>query len=542
MLTREDLTAGELAERLTPAGIRLLAGPAGTVVRSATCTVHDPLDALPPGAAGVLLGVGVPEAQAEELLRDAGACGFDAVVLRREQLTEPETRVAAEAGIAVLGAHPEMAWLQVERVVSSVLTGSARSGDGGPATDLFDFANSVAAIVGGAVSIEDLGQRVLAYSTVEGQVIDEDRRVSILGRQVPVLPENDAQYAAVLAGDGPVHIEGVGVALDRLAVAIRLGQEVLGTIWIVDADGSLDREAGSMLQRAAELAAVQLLQVRTAAAFESERRSSLVRTVIRGGAEARVATQRLGLSVAGPFVVLTFVGEIAPGVDDEARPDVPRLRWQRFLTMVQGYATGWIPAAGVDVDGGAVYVLLHGQDARDAGRTVEVAEVLVARAAAWELGVRAGIGSVVESPEQVRESRLEADALGQVADEERGTAVLSADRDHGVLALWWLRRAVTDRPGVLSPSVVRLWEHDARHATDFVGTWAVWFAHGMDTARSAAALSIHPNTLRYRLRRAAEISGLTGRPDDLLVAWLTVRLAGQGGSEGSLALGARARG
>ncbi len=525
MFVREDVTAGELAHRLEAAGLELLAGPAGAVVRSASCTVNEPLAALPKNAAGVLLGVGVADVNAAQLVRDARSCGFDAVVLHRTGVTAEVIDTADEVGLAVLGAEPAMAWLQVERVVSSVLTGSARSTDGGPGSDLFDFANSVASVVGGAVSIEDLSQRVLAYSTLDGQPIDDDRRDSILGRQVPDLPENDAQYAAVLGAGGPVHISGVGAALDRWAVAIRLGAETLGTLWVVDTGQSVPDDGPAMLQRAAELAAVLMLQARTAAAFESERRSALVRTILVGGAEARGAAERLGLDLTGPFVAMTFVGEAHPDEDGEGPgPEVVRLRWQRFLTMVRGYTAGWIPAVGLHAEAGAIDLLLHGDESRDSSRVVANAEVLIERALAWGLRVRAGIGSVVEAPERVRESRMEAEALTQIDDGRRGGRVLHAERDHGVLALWWLRQTVRDRPGIASPHVRRLLEHDARHGSDFVKTWVTWFDHAMDTASSAAALSVHPNTLRYRLRRATEISGLTGDPDDLLVAWLTARL------------------
>jgi len=43
-------------------------------------------------------------------------------------------------------------------------------------------------MVGGAAAIEDPYLRVLAYSTLPGQPIDEHRRQGILGLQVPLRP------------------------------------------------------------------------------------------------------------------------------------------------------------------------------------------------------------------------------------------------------------------------------------------------------------------------------------------------------------------
>lgn len=54
----------------------------------------------------------------------------------------------------------------------------------------------------------------------------------------------------------------------------------------------------------------------------------------------------------------------------------------------------------------------------------------------------------------------------------------------------------------------RLEDHDDRAGSDLLRTVEVWCASGFDVARSAGALHVHVNTLRYRLRRAGEVSGL----------------------------------
>ena len=56
--------------------------------------------------------------------------------------------------------------------------------DGVPMGDLFALANAIAAMVGGAVTIEDPQSYVLAYSSAD-LPIDEARREVILGRRVP---------------------------------------------------------------------------------------------------------------------------------------------------------------------------------------------------------------------------------------------------------------------------------------------------------------------------------------------------------------------
>lgn len=67
----------------------------------------------------------------------------------------------------------------------------------------------------------------------------------------------------------------------------------------------------------------------------------------------------------------------------------------------------------------------------------------------------------------------------------------------------------------------RLEEHDARTSGELVATLRAWCAVGGDVATAAAVLHVHTNTLRYRLRRAAEISGLDlDRPRHVLALQL----------------------
>ena len=73
---------------------------------------------------------------------------------------------------------------------------------GVPLGDLFALSNAIAGVVGGAVTIEDPGRRVLAYSTLGDQPIDAARRGSILGRQVPDSPGMRTLYRQVFSTHG----------------------------------------------------------------------------------------------------------------------------------------------------------------------------------------------------------------------------------------------------------------------------------------------------------------------------------------------------
>lgn len=67
----------------------------------------------------------------------------------------------------------------------------------------------------------------------------------------------------------------------------------------------------------------------------------------------------------------------------------------------------------------------------------------------------------------------------------------------------------------------RLQEHDARSGGDLVASLTAWCRAGFDVPSAASVLHVHVNTLRYRLRRATEISGLdVTRPRQLLALQL----------------------
>jgi len=70
----------------------------------------------------------------------------------------------------------------------------------------------------------------------------------------------------------------------------------------------------------------------------------------------------------------------------------------------------------------------------------------------------------------------------------------------------------------------RLREYDAQHGSDFARTLGMWLAKNGDTTATSTALSLHPNTLRYRLRRVGEIAGIDlCDPDVRVLAQLLFR-------------------
>ncbi|GAA3206027.1 helix-turn-helix domain-containing protein [Nonomuraea roseoviolacea] len=63
--------------------------------------------------------------------------------------------------------------------------------------------------------------------------------------------------------------------------------------------------------------------------------------------------------------------------------------------------------------------------------------------------------------------------------------------------------------------------HDVEHGTLYAPTILAYLDANSDVAAASLRLSVHPNTVRYRLARAQEIFGFDlSDPDERLVLWL----------------------
>jgi len=118
-----------------------------------------------------------------------------------------------------------------------------------------------------------------------------------------------------------------------------------------------------------------------------------------------------------------------------------------------------------------------------------------------------GIGGRCAADELPRSFAEAARAL-RIRTDSRQPLGLSNHDDLGLL-----RILDTSEDGVRLTRYIHEWlgvliENDAQHRTDLVQTLAAYFDSGGNYDRTSALLVIHRSTLRYRLRRIRELSGL----------------------------------
>ncbi|MFN2537870.1 MAG: PucR family transcriptional regulator, partial [Mycobacteriales bacterium] len=226
-------------------------------------------------------------------------------------------------------------------------------------------------MVGGAVAIEDPQRRVIAYSSLSHQPIDETRRQGILGRKVPHDEGDDELYRQLQRAPGVMRVPGSGDVLPRLAVAIRAGTELLGSLWVVEGT-PLGPDAEHALNDAGRLAALHVLRARASADVERRVRSELLRGLLDGRTSPEVAAVRLGLEVTARVAVLGFSlpePQATEKLDTDAVAD-----------LVQLQCTALRRRSSVLVQLSTVYALLPLDEDISRSRLRQLAESVVERA------------------------------------------------------------------------------------------------------------------------------------------------------------------
>ena len=498
--------------------------------------IHDPVDDPLFPQHAIVLGVGVADsAQLAALLRELAGRDVAAVVVRSPVDVTEEVREAA-GDVVVLGLARGATWTQLAALLRSLLAEddfgeiSVETLGGLPSGDLFAVANAIAALLDAPVTIEDRSTRVLAFSGRQDEA-DPSRAETILGRQVP------ERYARVLTelgvfrdlyrDDRPVVVDpvtlGEGVTTQRVAIGVRAGDEVLGSIWAA-MDGPLTAERTATLRDAAKLVALHLLRVRAGADVQRRLRAELVSTALEGGAGAREALARLGL--AGQSVgVLAAAPTAAP--DGSQRADQQLLAdRERFTDALAAHLSAVQPGAAVALVGDTAFAILPAAGPDAEVRLVGVAENFLERVGARMPGVIA-VGPPAEDIAGIAQSRAVALRVLRVLRDGPGSRAARMTEVQTASLLLELRDLVLARGDAPDGALARLIDYDRRNDGHLVDTLRAWLDHFGDVGAAAAATYVHHNTFRYRLRRVREVGGLDlSDAETRFAAMLQLRMLG----------------
>jgi hypothetical protein len=284
----------------------------------------------------------------------------------------------------------------------------------------------------------------------------------------------------------------------RRAIAIRAGGTFLGSIWLAEADGGVAPETDVALREAARVAALHLLRYRVADDLDRHVRGRMLTSLLRGEGPPASTLERLGLAADTGFVVMAM--------QLQERQDAPLLR-ERLLDLVVMHLQTYRREVAATAMDDRVYVLARSREDGDRSTLRSLVEDVVNRARdALQVEVRAGIGGRAAIAEEIPESRRSADQSLDLAD--RDERVIAFEDVHGRAIVADVQSFLAARRVGVSRELLALREHDVRHGSDYLETLRAFLDSFGDVAAAAARMHVHPNTLRYRIRRILELTGV----------------------------------
>ncbi len=329
-------------------------------------------------------------------------------------------------------------------------------------------------------------------------VVAEDRFGNVLAWAGPGRPKATRKVPARQRADvlGRAQRDGCPVRdRDRLTALAQPRDEVLGVLSLVDPGRTAGPHEVLALEQGATMLAMELAHRHGLAEVELRLRRDLVEDLITGtdedGAVTRART--LGVDLHRPHRVIVARGR--GGVSDEA------------VAQAVGQAARGLDAGSLLTRrSGSVILLANrpagwGEDPRWAEIHAAVSRHLRSTAVAM------GVGGECERPADYPRSWQQAERAVATRERSRNPGGITAYEDLG------LYRVLSDSDGDAEVDrFVREWlgallDYDTQHHSEMVRTLSTYLDCGGNYDETAAGMSIHRSTLRYRLQRIREVSG-----------------------------------
>lgn len=379
---------------------------------------------------------------------------------------------------------------------------------------------TLAELLESAVVIEDASFHLLAHAGGAG---DPHRKETIQRQGTPQRILFDPQIQRMLreveARRGPVKVPAfphVGMSRERLIAPILAANQVLGYISVLDHPPHNEELAFMAIEQAALVLALAVAKERELAEVEGRIRGEFLEDLLHGTYGEEAAAQRrarhLGYPLHGHHIVMLvdiddFRGFIG---SRQVSEDAIQALKREFLRRVTGVVRASYGRALVQGRSDSVAALLPvgtepgDYQARGHALGLQIRENI----AEWKPGftVSVGFSGPAEAPEGLAAAQREViSVMDSLARFKRWGQVVAVPE----LGLTGLLAAVTDERLVdytrrhLGPLV----EHDAARKGSLVATLRAYLETG-EQQEAAKRLRVHPNTLRYRLDRIREISGV----------------------------------
>jgi DNA-binding PucR family transcriptional regulator len=509
---------GQLLLALDRTMVTLVEAPRGLDMPVGSVALVDADDvrlglAVGPGSADLFFLLGVSDAEAVGWIEQqfAGSGRVPAAMFVKEPSPTAVER-AITLGTAVVAVEPRARWESLYKLVNHALEHHGDRGDPhyDSGTDLFGLAQSIADRTRGMVSIEDEKSHVLAYSASSDEA-DELRRLTILGRAGPAehlewIGQWGIFDALRATGDVVRVAERPELGLrPRLAAGVHLPQTgFVGTIWLQQGSSTLADDTEDILRGGAVLAARIMARLAATPTTHTVRVQELL-GLSTADVDVAAVAHELGIVADARAALIGFRGTDAP---------VP-------VGVIALSASAFRADAQVAASGEQVYALLPKIGAPSSVNSW-VRGVVASLGRELGLAVRAVIAAPLTGLAAIPAARVEIDRVFDSARRHPGAIadVTSLDEARTTVLLDEIVARVADRPQLVDPRVRWLREQDPMLAE----TLHAYLDGFGDIAAVAQRLHVHPNTVRYRVRRIEKVlSTSLDDPEDRLVLALGLR-------------------
>ena len=383
-----------------------------------------------------------------------------------------------------------------------------------------EICRTLADLLESAVSVEDASFHLLAHA---GGSADPHRKETILRQGTPQRVLFDPQIQRMLreveAKRGPVKVPAfphLGMSRERLIAPILAAGQVLGYISILDHPPHNEELAFMAIEQAALVLALSVAKERELSEVEGRVRGEYLEDLLHGTYGDEAAAQRrarhLGYPLHGSHIVMLVDIDDFRGFNRtrQISEDAIQALKREFLRRVTGVVRISYARALVQGRSDQVVALLPlGTETGDYQVRAHALGLQIQQAIAeWKPGftISVGFSGPTEAPTGVAGALREVTSVMEsLARFKRWSQVVAVPE----LGLTGLLAAVTDERLVdysrrhLGPLI----EHDTSRKGNLVATLRAYLETG-EQQQAAQKLRVHPNTLRYRLDRIREISGV----------------------------------
>lgn len=515
------LALGELCNGVGAIFLDLVTAPRGLDVPVTGVSFHDPDEPGRDQSGHLLIVVGTtPDTEAfESVIQFAASSGIVGIACRDvDGWPDGVTRASSKGGVSLLSVKPDVALGELYELISASLAVEIRPAamqlaapEWRGVEDLSSICEAVGAVTGGAAGIEDLQGRVLAFSG--GEEDDPIRTASILNRQVPESWLKEMRESGVvdrlLASDEIIQVTYDGSHPRRIA-AIRFGRTVLGAIWVIGDEACLAPDTDDVIRRVAPFIAYQMIRERLVVSVERRMWERSLTGLLWGDRESPQDLEPLDLR-PGQNLVVAVLEVISR---DTLSPPVVGPRLIDLLTVhMYGYPS---PIMATSLKGSQyefprlderVYVLVSSTGVEDRKVLARIITECLTRASKT-LGVRirAGIGHDVASAGDLPLARQSAEDCIALAPLESSVVAFEDVFDRALMTD--LAAFVKSWRGGASRAFEALLEHDELHGTEYSSTLRCVLDSFGNRRVIAERMHLHGNTVRYRIKRIGEITGV----------------------------------